>query len=437
MASVSGLTGAPNLTGQPMAQPPQGTVGELAGKSVTVGGALKTIGRVALGVVTLGISELVIRLAQRGSPGVEATTGPGRAAQVLNLADAAPADQARELKRVLGDEMYNSFLAKARGRATAEGDWVGKVAERNADPDGDMRRPIPRHPYAEAVAKLTEPELVAYYASTDKRAYEQLRAGGDMQQKESVIDTLVASAVKKLTPERMNEGQILKYQKQDMTRAVGLDGTTYQHYKNLSDHLIDRNIKIGVVDPDMRWALPPVSAAVVTLYTGEQVKYYRALNAEMSRDKPDLRPDMTPQERQQAIESRENMLLIGGVLDHALEQLEPAKPTADQHGHVPEYLTVHRGANLTAADLAKYVPGAEVTEPRYTSTSGSWEKAFKGNTQFAIMGKSGRDVSFCSAYPHEREVLFPSETPFKVLHREKLEDNTTLIVLKEIDKGTK
>src|SRR4051812_44146418 len=63
--------------------------GKFAGKSVTVGGGGLTTGqRVALGIVTLGISELVIRLAQRKPPEVVPTAGPGRAAQTLNPAHA-------------------------------------------------------------------------------------------------------------------------------------------------------------------------------------------------------------------------------------------------------------------------------------------------------------------------------------------------------------
>lgn len=41
--------------------------GELAGRKVTAGGVLKTIGRVLLGIATLGISELVIHLVGRSA----------------------------------------------------------------------------------------------------------------------------------------------------------------------------------------------------------------------------------------------------------------------------------------------------------------------------------------------------------------------------------
>ena len=87
--SITGLKGlhhAPALKEQPAPEK-----GEFAGKAVTVGGALKTIGRVALGVVTLGISELVIRLAQRKPSEVVPTAGPGRAARTLTPAQAGAA----------------------------------------------------------------------------------------------------------------------------------------------------------------------------------------------------------------------------------------------------------------------------------------------------------------------------------------------------------
>jgi hypothetical protein len=432
MASITGPKGlhlAPTLKEQPAAPAAEG---EFAGKSVTVGGALKTIGRVALGIVTLGISELVIRLAQRGRPEVVPTTEPGRAAQALNLAHAEAPHQEKDLKRVLGDGMYASFLAKARDRATAEGEERNEALRRQAaDPDGDMYT-IKRYPYAEAAEKLTEPELVAYHASTDKNAYEQLRAGGKTQEKQAVLDTFVDSAVKKLTPASMSDWRIARYDKEDMRNAIG--DMRYDYYCYGARQQIDGNIKKGAVEPEMAWKLPEPMTAAFNLYTDGQIKYYRAINAEMTRNKPEERDDMTGEERRTAVETRDNMLLIAGVLDHALEKLEPAKPKADEHGHVPEYLTSHRGADLTAADLAKYVPGNVVTEPRYTSTSASLEKAFEGNTQFVIMGKSGRDISFCSKYPDEQEILYPCDTPFEVLHHEKAEDGTTRIVMKEIEK---
>ena len=92
--SVSGLNKAKvgGFQGAEGTQPPPGT-GDLAGKKVTAGDVFKTIGRVALGLVTLGVSELVIRLvqrAQRQPPEVVPTKGPGKAAQTLAPAGAPP-----------------------------------------------------------------------------------------------------------------------------------------------------------------------------------------------------------------------------------------------------------------------------------------------------------------------------------------------------------
>ena len=93
---------------------------------------------------------------------------------------------------------------------------------------------------------------------------------------------------------------------------------------------------------------------------------------------------------------------------------------------------MHRGAQLDKAqDRAKYARGNEVTEPCYTSTSAYFGKAFDGNTQWTIMSKTGRDISFCSAFPEEQEVLFSCDTRFKSLHCEPI-GNQTLVVMKQL-----
>jgi hypothetical protein len=76
---------------------------------------------------------------------------------------------------------------------------------------------------------------------------------------------------------------------------------------------------------------------------------------------------------------------------------------------------VHRGANLTPGQLARYRPGAVIREQPFTSTAVVAEDRFAGNTHFIIRSYSGRDVATYSQVPAEREVLFDRATRFKVM----------------------
>jgi hypothetical protein len=76
---------------------------------------------------------------------------------------------------------------------------------------------------------------------------------------------------------------------------------------------------------------------------------------------------------------------------------------------------VHRGADLTPGQLARYRPGAVIREQPFTSTAVMLEDRFAGNTHFVIRSYSGRDVSVYSQVPAEREVLFDRRTRFKVM----------------------
>jgi len=76
---------------------------------------------------------------------------------------------------------------------------------------------------------------------------------------------------------------------------------------------------------------------------------------------------------------------------------------------------VHRGANLTPGQLARYRPGAVIREQPFTSTAVLAEDRFTGNTHFIIRSYGGRDVSKYSQVPAEREVLFDRRTRFKVM----------------------
>lgn len=93
---------------------------------------------------------------------------------------------------------------------------------------------------------------------------------------------------------------------------------------------------------------------------------------------------------------------------------------------------VRRGVEMMPADVvAKYVPGVVVTEEAFTSSSRADEKAFKGEVQFKILSKSGRDVQKLSRVEAEQEVLFRPGTKFVVVDKVR-EGDQTIITMEEV-----
>ena len=92
---------------------------------------------------------------------------------------------------------------------------------------------------------------------------------------------------------------------------------------------------------------------------------------------------------------------------------------------------VHRGAELTPGQLARYRPGAVIREHPFTSTAVMAEDRFSGNTHFIIRSYSGRDVATYSQVPAEREVLFDRATRFKVMENtyDKLADEHVVVLM--------
>ncbi|MTE11561.1 toxin glutamine deamidase domain-containing protein [Nocardia aurantiaca] len=76
--------------------------------------------------------------------------------------------------------------------------------------------------------------------------------------------------------------------------------------------------------------------------------------------------------------------------------------------------TVWRGAHLTPEQIARYVPGAKITEPSFISSSRDLRRIFTSNVEFIIHSETGRDISAISARPGEQEVLFKPGTTFEV-----------------------
>ncbi|MEV6095093.1 ADP-ribosyltransferase [Nocardia sp. NPDC051981] len=76
--------------------------------------------------------------------------------------------------------------------------------------------------------------------------------------------------------------------------------------------------------------------------------------------------------------------------------------------------TAWRGTNLSPEDLARYVKGATVREPSFTSTSTDRNRIFTGNVEFIMHSTNGREVSPLSARPAEKEILFDRNATFEV-----------------------
>ena len=87
-----------------------------------------------------------------------------------------------------------------------------------------------------------------------------------------------------------------------------------------------------------------------------------------------------------------------------------------------------RGAHLSAGEIARYRTGDEIVETFFVSSS----KPFRGNAQFVIQSRRGKDVQPYSQVPSEAEVLFAADTRFRV-REVRVEGETTHIELEEID----
>ena len=87
-----------------------------------------------------------------------------------------------------------------------------------------------------------------------------------------------------------------------------------------------------------------------------------------------------------------------------------------------------RGAHLSADEIARYRTGAEIVETFFVSSS----KPFRGNAQFTIQSRHGKDIHSFSQIPSEAEVLFAADTRFRV-REVAVEGETTRIDLEEID----
>jgi hypothetical protein len=83
---------------------------------------------------------------------------------------------------------------------------------------------------------------------------------------------------------------------------------------------------------------------------------------------------------------------------------------------LPKYtgMTV-RGTDLPRGADRDCVPGAVFATYGFTSSSAT--SAFRGTHQFVIHSSEGRDISFLSKFPKEKEIIFPPAHQFRVLDR--------------------
>lgn len=81
---------------------------------------------------------------------------------------------------------------------------------------------------------------------------------------------------------------------------------------------------------------------------------------------------------------------------------------------------VFRGANLPDDVVSKYLNSEEISFPAFSSTSKSFtvacEFAKQGNALFRMVSKSGRLIGAHSKHSLEEEVLFRTNTRFKVIN---------------------
>lgn len=98
--------------------------------------------------------------------------------------------------------------------------------------------------------------------------------------------------------------------------------------------------------------------------------------------------------------------------------------------------TVFRGIDLNSLPkiLRKYRAGSTVTELSFSSSSDARASAFDKDTMMIIKSKNGKDVSFLSEFPNEKEILFRPQTKLFIekVYMDKI-SGKRIIEAKEVD----
>jgi hypothetical protein len=89
---------------------------------------------------------------------------------------------------------------------------------------------------------------------------------------------------------------------------------------------------------------------------------------------------------------------------------------------------VFRG--YTAEDLNEFLEpyrvGTTRDTPAFTSSTKDVNQAFVGNVLFVINSHTGPEIERFSAFQYEREILFPTNTKFRILAVEKTDDSAVI-----------
>jgi hypothetical protein len=88
---------------------------------------------------------------------------------------------------------------------------------------------------------------------------------------------------------------------------------------------------------------------------------------------------------------------------------------------------VSRVVELHGNDIWKYRVGKTIVEPAFISTTHKGTEPYPGNVKFEILSKTGKRVSFLNESTGEDEILFKPSTKFKVLKKERRNDNGELL----------
>lgn len=149
----------------------------------------------------------------------------------------------------------------------------------------------------------------------------------------------------------------------------------------------------------------------------------------------------------------EDLVAIKGYTSEDYEMLNPALRNSDEKelnrlnpyikvaesglSQLPSYKgIIYRGVDLDKYPelVRKYNVGEVITEKAFTSSSIVKERAFNKDTLMIIESKTGKDVSFLSDYPDEKEILFKPGTRFEVekVYRDR-ETGKRVIRLKEVE----
>jgi hypothetical protein len=181
---------------------------------------------------------------------------------------------------------------------------------------------------------------------------------------------------------------VLKKQQEELQGLIGTTEEDQQNYKILTNVVSPDYAKIFIQSArsaikNKGLKISPVEGAIIRAYTAS---YYKGINAELRDGK-----------------MNENNYHFAKALDHALAKLPV---------HVG---TTYRKSDLPANVAKKYVKGDLVFERAFTSSSTS-QGTWSGDYRYIIHGTNGRDVKPISEHPSEQEVLYKSNSVFRVLN---------------------